>query len=299
MKHSKITLIGKLLKSIFGIKNFSLFRKDLKKKIGRCIYRQKYTSKDIIAIMQNMGMKKGSVVCIHCSMKEFYNYHGTAKELLDEIINVITEDGTLIMPCFPKKELIKQEGYVFSKDDPTGAGYLAECFRKYPNVKRSINVQHSVAVWGKNADWFVCDHHKGRDCWDSLSPWYKLIEKEALVFNFGLPRSFIGTFRHCLESTLKDCHPYWSQFFTKEATYNYYDDNHEIKTYNMLETDIERRNNRKYPSKYFNSDILRIARISNLEIKVYHSKACFNKMIQLGIKGISPYKIPSTRGYKF
>ena len=27
-------------------------------------------------------MKKGSVICIHASMKEFYNYQGTAEELI-------------------------------------------------------------------------------------------------------------------------------------------------------------------------------------------------------------------------
>lgn len=299
MSHSKITIIGKIVKKIFGIKNFSQFRKKYKKKLGKLIYKKKYYTADLISIMCDMGMKKGSVVCIHCSMKEFYNYLGTAEELIRGVINVITEEGTLIMPCFPCKNLVRKDNYVFSLNDPTGAGYLAECFRKFPNVKRSINVQHSVAVWGKNAEWFVADHHKGVDCWDKMSPWYRLIEKDAIVFNFGLEESYIGTFEHCTESFLKEYHPYWSQFFTKEDIYEYYDSNNNVQSYKMLSIDTERRHSRSYALKHFDVNERKTFKLSNLLITVYYSNRCFKKMIELGKKGISPYMIPSTSKYQF
>lgn len=299
MNQSKITIIGKIIKKITGIDNISLFRKNFKKSIGKLIYHKRYNAHDIVCIMQEMGMTKGSVVCIHSSMKEFYNYRGTAEEIIDAIIQVITSEGTLIMPCFPKKTLIRNEKYVFSKDDPTGAGYLAEVFRKYPEVERSVNVQHSVAAWGKYAKWLTSDHQNCRDCWDSNSPWRRMLDLNALVFNFGLPRSFMGTFRHCVESSLKDEHPYWAQFFTKEEEFRYYDENNCIKNYTSKTKEFERRNNSKYQSLYFDNEDWQIKKISNLEIKVFYTEKCFPKMLELGRKGISPYFIPSTKGYNF
>lgn len=299
MQESRLTQIGKFIKALTGIKDISLFRKKLRKTIGKFIYHEKYDANDLIGIMKDMGMTKGSVVCIHSSMREFYNYRGTVKDLIDGIMDVITEEGTLIMPCFPKKELIHKPGYVFSLDDPTGAGCMPEVFRKYPGVKRSINVQHSVAVWGKYSEWLTKDHHRCKDCWDTDSPWRRMLDLDVLVFNLGLPRSFIGTFRHCLESSLKDEHPYWAQFFTKEEEYKYFDNVGEIRTYKSKTKEIERRNSKHYASKYFDNKDWKICKISNLEIKVFYTNSCFKKMLQLGRKGISPYRLPSTSSFHF
>lgn len=299
MKKSYITVVGGIIKKITGIENIALFRKKIKKNVGKIIYHKKYTAQDIVSIMQDMGMKKGSVVCVHSSMREFYNYKGNAEDLIDAILQVITEEGTLVMPCFPKKNLVRDVNYIFSKKDPTGAGYLSEVFRKHPDVERSINVQHSVAAWGKYAKWLISDHQNCDDCWDINSPWRRMLELNALVFNFGLPRSFMGTFRHCLESTLKTEHPYWAQFFTKEEEFRYYDENNCIKNYTSKTKEFERRNNSKYQSLYFDNEDWQIKKISNLEIKVFYTEKCFPKMLELGRKGISPYFIPSTKGYNF
>ena len=79
----------------------SLLRKDIHKRIGKLLYHQKYTADEIVETMCNLGMKKGSVICIHASMKEFYNYQGTAEELIKKIQTIITTEGTLIMPSYP------------------------------------------------------------------------------------------------------------------------------------------------------------------------------------------------------
>ena len=130
MGASVYTTIGKIGKRVLGIRDFSLFRKDLKKRIGKILYHKKYTADDLVSLMKQMGMQNGSVVCIHASMKEFYNYEGTAKDLIDKIIDAIGPEGTLMMPAFPIKCLANKDEYVFDvHKDPTGAGFLAEEFR--------------------------------------------------------------------------------------------------------------------------------------------------------------------------
>lgn len=293
--HSKI---ARFVKSIFGIGNFSLFKKNLKKKIGKAIYRKKYTATEIVAIMQKMGMKSGSIVCIHSSMKEFYNYQGNAEDLIKGILDIIGEEGTLVMPAYPVGH--NNTDYIFDiKRDKTAAGYLAETFRKYKGVKRSLNVQHSVCAIGKYAEFLIKDHRDCHDCWDNNSPYYRMCELDALIFNLGMPRDFFGTFSHCVESALQYEHPYWAQFFNTQRKYRYYDENGDVQQYTAYTSTIERRMRSKNITKYFTDKHYRIEKLSNLEIKVFYSKAALGTMIELGRKGISRFYIPSTKGYKF
>ncbi len=299
-KQSIYTKLGSCLKKAFCISDFSLFRKNLHKQLGKLVYHKKYTSDDLVKVMQDMGMRKGSVVCIHSSMKEFYNYLGTANELIEKILACIGKEGTLMMPAFPEKKLLKDPDYVFDPmSDRTGAGFLAESFRKYPGVYRSINVQHSVCAIGKHADYLTKDHHFSKDCWDECSPWQRSLDLGALVFNFGMPRSFFGTFHHCVESKLKLEHPYWAQFFNSKEVFRYYNVNHEVCEYTNLVSRLDRRTRKRKVTKFFTSEDWQIRKLSNLEIKVFYTAHCFPKMLELGLKGICVYYVPSPKRFEF
>lgn len=294
------TNIGVFTKRITGIQDIASFRKSVHKFFGKMIYHKKYTALELVNLMKKMGMGTGSIVCIHCAMKEFYNYRGTAEELIEKILEVIGTDGTLVMPAFPEYKVRKSPDYVFNAlSDKTGAGYLAETFRKYPGVKRSINVRHSVCAIGKMADFLVNGHELCDNCWDENSPWYKMCQMNALVFNLGMPRSYMGTFHHCVESILRNEHPYFAQFFNLPTVNYYYDREGNICEYKSLECGIERRTRKKKVTKYFGPNDWRIERISNLEVKVFYSKNALNKMLDLGRKGVTVFYVPSTRNFEF
>ena len=299
-KKSFYTRFGSFSKRLFGISDFSLFQKNIHKRIGKIIYHKKYSSDDLVRVMNEMGMKHGSVVCIHSSMKEFFNYQGTAEELITKIIDFLGEEGTLMMPAFPDKRLVNTEGYIFDPNkDKTGAGFLAETFRQFPGVKRSINVQHSVCAIGKYADYLTKDHYLSRDCWDEYSPWQRSLDLGVLVFNIGMPRSYMGTFYHCIESMLKNEHPYWAQFFTSKELYKYYDSDRNVCEYNNLVSRLDRRTRKRKVTKYFDSSDWCIKKLSNLEIKVYYTDHCFPKMLELGRKGICFYYVPNPHKFKW
>ena len=294
------TDLGAAIKRITGIKDISAFRKEIHKRFGKIIYHTKYSAKELVDLMRQMGMQSGSVVCIHCAMKEFYNYKGTAEELIKQILDVIGPTGTLVMPAFPDKKLSGQKGYIFNpKEDKTGAGYLAETFRRYPDVKRSLNVRHSVCAIGSKADILIKGHEKCENCWDENSPWYKMCQQNALVFNLGMPRSYMGTFHHCVESILRNEHPYYAQFFNTPTENFYYNEKGEVCKYESTECFIERRTRKRRVTRYFTSEDWQIRKISNLEVKVFYSRNVLNKMINLARKGITVYYVPSPNKYSF
>lgn len=287
------------IKSMTGVKDISLLRKRIKQRYGKFFYHKKYTANDLVGIMCDMGMKHGSVVCIHASMMEFYNYVGTAKQLIDLIIEKIGPEGTLMMPAFPIHASQDEGEFIFDvANDRTGAGHLAEEFRKYPGVKRSYNVRHSVCAIGAHVDYLLKEHHCGHDCWDKHSPWYRLCELDGLVFNLGMPRSYMGTFHHCVESILQYEHPYWKQFFNKKKKYLYSIDGENFE-YTEYCSELLRKTRKKKVTRYFTASEWRISRLSNLEIKVFYSKNALSKMLELGRSGISVYRIPSTKHYSF
>lgn len=286
------------VKKILGISDFSLWRKRQKKRLGKFIYHQKYNADDVVDRMISLGMQKGSIVCIHASMMEFYNFQGSARELITKVLNVIGIDGTLVMPAFPPNA--ENPNYIFDpKNDKTDAGALAECFRHYPGVIRSNNVRHSVCAIGKYAEYLVKDHTSGHDCWDKLSPYYRICELDGLIFNLGMPRSYIGTFHHCVESILQYEHPYWAQFFNINRTYRYYNDKREVITYSNIDSCLMRKTREKSVTQYFTDKEWSITKLSNLEIKVFYGKSALAKMLDLGRKGISVYYIPNPADFNF
>ena len=121
----------------------------------------------------------------------------------------------------------------------------------------------------------------------------------ALVFTLGLDSHYIGTFDHCVEALLYKEHPYWAQFFTRRKAYCYYDPQGQVQQYSCMEGDLERRTHEITLIRHFGPDIYRRTRLSNLLIKVFESKPCLDKMLELGRRGITMYYVPSPKRYKF
>ncbi|UVD79132.1 AAC(3) family N-acetyltransferase [Myroides albus] len=292
----------KIVKNLFGIDGLSLFVKKQKKKIYSRIYKQKYTANDIVSMMCDMGMKKGSNVFIHSSMTEFYNYNGSVNELIDCILDVLGDEGTLLMPCYPKNKFMLSKmddsEVVFDvNSSPSGAGYLSEIFRKYPGVKRSINLQHSVCAYGKNADFFLSEHVNSITAWDEFSPYYKMCQEKTLIFALGLPY-FLGTVIHCTESILKEKYVYFSNFFTKEVKYSYRDyDGNVLKSIFLTHEFERKRNKKKIVKKYFDKSQFHVRKISNLRLEMVEAKYTLDLLLDLAERGITMYSKPDPKKF--
>lgn len=286
------------IKRLLGIDNFEAFKKKQKRKIAQLKYKKKFNVDDLINVMKAMGMDKGSVVFIHSSMTEFYNYTGTANELIDKIIEEIGEEGTLMMPAYPKIiENFDDEVDFDVLNSPSGAGYLSEVFRKRPGVKRSINLQHSVCAYGKLADHFVSEHYRSLTAWDEFSPYYKMSQINTLVFAFGLPY-FLGTIIHCTESALRNKYIYFQLFFKKEKSFRYRNAEGVIGVCHYLTHDFARRRSKKLIiKKYFDKSQFKKTRVSNLSVEVVDAKYTLDLYLQLAEQGITMYSVPSPNSF--
>lgn len=290
--------LGQILKRALAIENFEAFKKKNKRRIFRFIYKKKYNTHDLLTIMISLGMKKGSIVFIHSSMTEFYNYTGTADELIHGIIKCIGPEGTLMMPAYPKNNKYNGEVDFDVQKSNSGAGYLSEVFRKYKGSQRSIHIQHSVSAYGKLAEYFVSEHYKSITAWDKYSPYYKMCEYDTLVFSFGLSY-FLGTMIHCTESILREKYSYFQLFFKKNTSYTYKDYQGNLGAHFYFTHDIARkRSKKKIIKKYFEKDQFHKVKISNLRIEMVKAKYTLNLFLSLAERGITMYSIPSPSKYK-
>jgi len=290
--------IGKWIKRKVGIRSWKRLRVTAKRKIERLFYKRSYSTQEIIALMKSMGLKKGATVFVHSSWSEFYNYIGSINEFIDAILAEIGSDGTLAMPAYPDYSLItKPDSIFYINSTPTVAGKIAETFRNYPDVKRSVN-RHSVCALGYMSSYLIDEHQFSTTCWDDKSPYYKLAELDALIFSFGLGKYFIGTAIHCASSILKDEVPYFARFFDKKTILKIELEDKTIYSKESYDSQdgffryITKGSRRNFIKHLDKSQYTR-KKISNLSVNVYNARYLINESISLGRRGIVTYKRPN------
>ncbi len=288
-------LLWNWLKKKFRIRSWESLVGKHKRNLDRIRYRRRYTTEVLVNILKGMGLRDGCTVLIHSSWDEFYNYEGTVNSFIDAILGVIGVSGTLVMPAYP---LLRKSDSIFDiTRTPTSAGLIAETFRKYPGVKRSVN-RHSVCALGPMSEYLLSDHQDSITSWDEKSPYYRLAKVNALVLTLGLGRYFVGTIMHCADSILREEIPYFSQFFQKEAVFRYRLEGGRIYEQQCLTAsdDFEYRfTNRSHNSvvqRYFEKTKYARLMLSNLTVNSYDAAYFINRVIEIGRQGVTVYTKP-------
>jgi aminoglycoside N3'-acetyltransferase len=237
---------------------------------------------------------------VHASWDEFYNYTDTIHDFIDGLIDTVGKEGTIVMPAYP---LLRKKSSVFDiSRTPTAAGLIAEEFRKYPGVLRSVN-RHSACALGPNAAYLVNEHQFSTTSWDEKSPYFKLGEIHAKVFSFGLGSKFVGTIMHVADSMLRTKHPYFQQFFTKKLESEYrLIDKSTITTETLIAADdfelfFTYRGHSRVIKKNYAKEKYKRTRLSNLTINFYDANYFIKHTIDLASKGIVVYIKPDPKQF--
>lgn len=162
------------------------------------------TKEKIIKDIQQLGVKPGDTLMVHSSLKSIGWVCGNEQTVVDAILETVTTNGTVIMstqttgnsepsnwqaPPVPKEwwEEIRTHMPAFSPErtPSVGMGKIAECFRTYPDVKRSNHPMYSVAAWGKHADEIVSNHTIHVGLGDG-SPLKKLYNRKGKILLLGV-----------------------------------------------------------------------------------------------------------------
>lgn len=162
------------------------------------------TRNEIVEQLKNVGLKKNDVVMVHTSLSSLGYVCGGAQTIIEALIEVVGEDGTIIMPTQSWKNLDPEVGVHWDADEsewqiirdtwpaydknltPTNTmGAVAEMFRMWPGSIRSDHPARSVAAWGKHAN-YITKNHDLSNIFGENSPLSKIYELDGKVLLLGV-----------------------------------------------------------------------------------------------------------------
>ncbi len=178
-------------------KNYSIirvfFRKINSKKKKRLLKKKHnhFNTNDLIADLKSLGIKKSDVVFVHSSLSKIGYVEKGASTVIDALLNVVGEKGTLVIPTYFMKGTMYNtcvsENYVFDrKKSPTVLGAIPLGFLKRDGISRSIHPTHSVSAIGMNAKKITYKHHIGNKTYGENSPWGKILELNGKFLGIGI-----------------------------------------------------------------------------------------------------------------
>jgi len=157
------------------------------------------------ADLRQLGLAAGDVVIVHSSLKSIGYISGGPMALLQALMDVLTDRGTLVMPAHSGNlsdpanwenppvpaawwPVIRQHMPAFdpARTPTSGIGWAAEQFRTWPNVLRSHHPAVSFAAWGAQAAAIAAGHSLDFGLGER-SPLARLYELDARVLLLGAP----------------------------------------------------------------------------------------------------------------
>ena len=154
-----------------------------------------------------LGIKPGDIIIMHSSLSKLGWTVGGSVAVIDALINVLTPEGTLVMPTFTSDnsepsdwenppvpeswwDTIRNEMPAYNPQvTPTRAmGRIVETFRTWPGVLRNDHPMSSFAAWGKYAK-NVLDNHELEADLGNDSPIARLYDLNGLILLLGVSHS--------------------------------------------------------------------------------------------------------------
>jgi aminoglycoside 3-N-acetyltransferase len=165
------------------------------------------TQSQIIEQLNEIGLKNGDVVMLHSSLSKIGYVEGGAQKVIDSILKVIGNEGTLVMPAFPaigfNYDYLMTNPVFDILNTPSKMGIITEVFRNMKQVKRSLHPTDSVCALGKQADYLIKDHYNQSTPYNQNSPFYRLCELKAKIILIGVDLNSLTNF-HTLEDAVPD-----------------------------------------------------------------------------------------------
>ncbi len=175
---------------------------------------EKVSTVELMEGIRSLGINAGDLVMIHSSMGGLGNYAGSPVELINALLDLVGEEGTVAMAAFPHykgkdKTEIEGEEYTIYDTKRTGVstGLLPLVFCKMQGVLRSKIPVNSIAVRGKCAVDMLKDEEKSDLVHGEYSGWNYLVEHHAKILYIGLEVIDADTIVHVVEDLMDNVWP--------------------------------------------------------------------------------------------
>ncbi|WP_070137312.1 AAC(3) family N-acetyltransferase [Crocinitomix algicola] len=163
---------------------------------------------DLIIDLKEMGLKQGDSVLVHSSLSRIGHLKDGPKTFVDALLQVIGEEGTLLMPTSPNNvyqlNYIQNTPYFDVLNSPSRTGAITEYFRTLPKAVRSLHPTEPVSALGPLAEYYTKDHFNQLTPYNEKSPFYRISEQNGKILYVGVTLAMAGTNLHTLEDAVND-----------------------------------------------------------------------------------------------
>jgi aminoglycoside 3-N-acetyltransferase len=120
------------------------------------------SQEDILIGLRQLGLQVGDGVMVHSSLSSFGQVTGGAQTVIQALMEVLTSQGTLLMPTFNHGHAFEEgaPGYYHPHETATTNGAIPDLFWRMNGVYRSLDPTHAFAAWGKHAQRYTQNHHR-------------------------------------------------------------------------------------------------------------------------------------------
>lgn len=223
-----MSALRNFLRSIVPDKLLSAYRESKKEKQRKIIREQEVKGEgasleSLIRDFRNCGLKAGDSVLVHSSFSKIGFVQGGPKTIVDALIQVIGQEGNLLMPSSPNAgyqlDYIRNLKAFDVANEPSKMGAITEYFRKLPGVKRSESPTEPVCCFGPKADWFTNGHLGELTPYTENSPFARLAQIDGKILYIGVTLDNAGTSLHVSEDAIPDFkYPvYYPEIFQTEV----------------------------------------------------------------------------------
>lgn len=135
----------------------------------------------LVADLRKLGLAPGMDVMVHSSLSRIGHVIGGADTVIDALLAVIGDAGTLMMPSFNHRS-----APVFNPlTTPTTNGAIPDAMWRRPEAVRSLHPTHAVAAIGPRAEEY-CQGHIEAGIWAADSPIGRLIHGSGYILSLGV-----------------------------------------------------------------------------------------------------------------
>jgi aminoglycoside 3-N-acetyltransferase len=163
------------------------------------------TREQIARDLRAGGIAEGDIVMVHTSLSQLGNVSGGPDSVIQALVDVVGDGGTIMMPCYNSAEemvrLMKQGSMIKLATQSCITGIVCERFRTWPGVLRSSHPFSSVCALGPKAEFVTGNHTDGPEVCHATSPVGRLVELEGKVIGLGINIAQGLGVAHCVEDT--------------------------------------------------------------------------------------------------
>ncbi len=162
------------------------------------------TRQQLAKDLRVLGVQPGMTLLVHSSLSAIGWVAGGPVAVIQALMDVLTPDGTLVMPTFsgdysdpapwqhppvpePWHPIIREHmpAYDPAITPSRQMGRIVETFRTWPDVRRSYHPHVSFAAWGKHSD-VIADNHSCEYPLGERSPLARVYDLDGRVLLLGV-----------------------------------------------------------------------------------------------------------------